>query len=262
MCLPSRFELEKLATEIFQAGLERRIIEYVQKQAQALAQVRSRGNSGGYLPTLIRCKQERLRAEILALADAWVQAGTTYAVPLPRLAEEALEKATAQMTAGTVSGFRGEVELMAKRTRTPYSSGAGHREIESAMKSALREAKLRLETQRIRAERLLREVGAPNQPPTGATPDMSLQADAGGNALNPDKQVKTYKTAPARNIDRLRKECGWTFEQLAARTGLDKKLILGHVNQGKRARVKTLKVYADAFTKELKRPVKVSDLEA
>jgi hypothetical protein len=166
---PSRFEIEKFANEKFEADLERRIDEYARKQTQALAQVRSRGNIGGYLPALIQCKQEKLRAEILVLADAWVGAGTIYAVPLPVGVEKALEKAAAEMTAGTVSALCGELDLMAKRTRIPQNNITGNREIESAMKSALREGKLRLKTQRIQAERSLR-AGFPRALQGGGNP--------------------------------------------------------------------------------------------
>ena len=69
------------------------------------------------------------------------------------------------------------------------------------------------------------------------------------------------KTAVGRNIDRLRKDCGWSYNKLAERTGLDKKLILGHVNGGKGIQPRTLKIYAVAFTRELKREVPVAELE-
>jgi hypothetical protein len=49
---------------------------------------------------------------------------------------------------------------------------------------------------------------------------------------------------------------------LADKTGLDKKLILGHVNEGKGARPNTLKIYADAFTKGLNRKVTVAEIES
>jgi hypothetical protein len=63
------------------------------------------------------------------------------------------------------------------------------------------------------------------------------------------------------NIDRLRKECGWSLNDCERWTGLDKKLIRGHI-AGKSARLKTLRVYAQAFSRELKRTVTVSDLES
>jgi hypothetical protein len=62
------------------------------------------------------------------------------------------------------------------------------------------------------------------------------------------------------NIDRLRKECGWTFDELADQTKIDKTLILGHVNQGKGAYPGTLKKYADAFSKGMKRVISVAEL--
>ena len=72
---------------------------------------------------------------------------------------------------------------------------------------------------------------------------------------------KVYKTLIGRNIDRLKNECGWSFDMLANRTGLDKKLVLGHVNEGKGAQPRTLKTYADAFSRELKRTVTVAELQ-
>lgn len=81
--------------------------------------------------------------------------------------------------------------------------------------------------------------------------------------------VLDSRTAPieippsvGRNIDRLRKECGWGFNELAESTGLEKKLILGHVNKGKGIRPKTPKKYADAFTEGLERKVTVAELES
>jgi transcriptional regulator with XRE-family HTH domain len=64
-----------------------------------------------------------------------------------------------------------------------------------------------------------------------------------------------------RNVDRLRKECGWSFDDLAQRTGIDRSLILGHVNKGKGMHPRTLRIYADAFTKQ-GHPVTVAELEA
>jgi hypothetical protein len=148
---PSRLEIEKFAKERFQADLERRADEYARKQAQAIAQVMSRGNRAGYLLALIECKQERLRAEILTLADAWVEAGTTYAAPLPVEAEEAFEKTAAEMAAGTLSALRGELDLMTERIGLVSVPTDGVREIGKAMKSAVGEGRLRLKTQRVKA---------------------------------------------------------------------------------------------------------------
>ena len=76
-----------------------------------------------------------------------------------------------------------------------------------------------------------------------------------------DGSPKDHKTRLGRNIDRLRKECGWSYDDLAKATDLDKKLILGHVNDGKGAYPKTLETYARTFTEKMGRPVTVAELE-
>jgi hypothetical protein len=67
------------------------------------------------------------------------------------------------------------------------------------------------------------------------------------------------KGARLGNIDTLRRECGWSLDELAEATGLDHKLVRGHV-KGKGAHPSTLKTYADAFSEKLGRTVSVADL--
>jgi hypothetical protein len=93
------------------------------------------------------------------------------------------------------------------------------------------------------------------------TPEESNSAE-NHDEMDGTRTAKVYKTILGRNIDRLRRGCGWSFDVLADKTGLDKKLILGHVNEGRPAQARTLKTYADAFARELKRPVTVAELEA
>lgn len=88
----------------------------------------------------------------------------------------------------------------------------------------------------------------------GVSAEPATLADLGG-------QAKVHRSVTGRNIDRLRKECGWSFDALAEKTKLDKKLILGHVNKGKGTHPDTLKTYATAFTKGLNRHVTVAELE-
>jgi hypothetical protein len=66
---PSRFEIEKLANEIFAADQERRIREFAKEETRVLAQVRSTHNAGGYAPALVQCGAARLRSKILTLAN-------------------------------------------------------------------------------------------------------------------------------------------------------------------------------------------------
>lgn len=77
-----------------------------------------------------------------------------------------------------------------------------------------------------------------------------------------EKTPEKYKTASARNIDRLRLECGWSYNDLEKATGISKRLIVNHIKHGTRIYPKNLKLYADQFTKQLRRTVTVADLQA
>jgi hypothetical protein len=72
---------------------------------------------------------------------------------------------------------------------------------------------------------------------------------------------KVPKATLGRNIEQLRKECGWTVEMLAERVYLEKTSVLDHINKGVRPRPQNLKNYADVFGKALNRRVSVSELE-
>jgi ribosome-binding protein aMBF1 (putative translation factor) len=64
-----------------------------------------------------------------------------------------------------------------------------------------------------------------------------------------------------KNIDKLRKECGWSFDDLRNKTGIDKKLILSHVHGKSSPTPRLLKEYAQAFARELNRKMTANDLE-
>jgi hypothetical protein len=152
MNFPSRFEVEKLANEIFGADREGRIVEFAKERNRALAKVRSTGNIGGYGPALVQSGAESLRSEILTLADAWVEAFEDYGMPSDALAEEALEKAASQMAGETVSGIRAQLHLLKVRTRKNIRDVGGHleRTISATGRGALRIGKLRMKRQRIK----------------------------------------------------------------------------------------------------------------
>jgi len=82
----------------------------------------------------------------------------------------------------------------------------------------------------------------------------------GFEGLGQEEKPSKYRTALGRNIDKYRMECGWSYDDLAKSSGIDKKLILRHV-QGAGAYPNTLKLYADTFTKQLGRIIKVADLK-
>ena len=81
-------------------------------------------------------------------------------------------------------------------------------------------------------------------------------------APEPGLAKKSFPTALGRNLDRLRRESGWSYDAMAVATEVRKQLILGHVNKGKDANLATVATYAIAFTEKLGRPVTVAELEA
>ncbi len=56
------------------------------------------------------------------------------------------------------------------------------------------------------------------------------------------------QTAIGRNIKRLKDNHGWTYAQLEVKTGIDKRTILRHVNEGVTPEIHLLKAYADVFS--------------
>jgi DNA-binding XRE family transcriptional regulator len=69
------------------------------------------------------------------------------------------------------------------------------------------------------------------------------------------------KVRIGQNIQKLRKECFWSLDTLAHKTGIDKKAILSHVHGKSKPNPGTQREYAQAFTKELNRPITANNLE-
>jgi len=142
---PARPEIEKFATEAFAVARDRILEKYADKQKSVLAQVRLTGNSGGYLPALIRCEAKRVRKMIRAMAKAYVEAFTLYGVPSDKWSEQDLHTAAQQMAAGSISGIRGQLQLRSARLRIPEEGGGlpWHLEIERTMDAAMKKGVLR-----------------------------------------------------------------------------------------------------------------------
>jgi len=109
------------------------------------------------------------------------------------------------------------------------------------------------------------ERGCPSSEGSTCTVQASTVAENVALPVQDQEKATSPTHSPTRfgqNIDRLRKECGWSFDQLADEMGCEKKLILGHVNKGRGAHPKTKKTYAQAFTRALERTVTVQELES
>ena len=57
-------------------------------------------------------------------ADAYVEAFTEFGAPSDAKSEKDLETSSVEMAAGTISGIRGHLDLISKRTRKPMNDGA------------------------------------------------------------------------------------------------------------------------------------------
>jgi ribosome-binding protein aMBF1 (putative translation factor) len=77
----------------------------------------------------------------------------------------------------------------------------------------------------------------------------------------PTNAAADLKMRIGQNIEKLKKECGWSADKLADKTGIDKKSILSHMHGKSKPNPKTLKEYAQAFSKELNRPITANKLE-
>jgi len=87
---------------------------------------------------------------------------------------------------------------------------------------------------------------------------VGVRTDVLGSSM-PSAQAVWGATVGER-IDTLRLECGWSQDVLAKKTGLDKKNVQRHILNRAEPNPNTLKLYADAFNRELRRPINVADL--
>jgi hypothetical protein len=69
----------------------------------------------------------------------------------------------------------------------------------------------------------------------------------------------SYPNNIARNIDMLRLECKYSFDDLAEASGIDKRTILRHLS-GMQPRLRMLQRYAEIFSTVLGREITPSDL--
>ncbi len=73
-------------------------------------------------------------------------------------------------------------------------------------------------------------------------------------------EPEEYPTAFGRNIDRLRLECHWTYDDLEYWSDISKSQIINHIRKGKTPYPRTLAKYCDVFSKKLGRRITSSDL--
>lgn len=120
------------------------------------------------------------------------------------------------------------------------------------------------ELQREATRRLLADYKANSVQETAEVSHVQNKNKAAGDAESEPTDAASGKTQRATigaNIERFRKECGWSLDVLTRKTGIDKKAILSHVHGRSKPNPRTLKEYAQAFSKELQEKITVNDLE-
>jgi DNA-binding XRE family transcriptional regulator len=142
-------QAKKLAEEMFSVARERILTKYGSPDKFANDKVRQTNNIGSYLPALIQWASDRVRDLIIAFAESYAQAFTESDLPLNHTSEEDLRTTAGLMTAGTIAGLRGHVELYSRRTRSGQLNLPAA-EIEHAKKLAVKEGVLILRGQRIK----------------------------------------------------------------------------------------------------------------
>jgi hypothetical protein len=191
------------------------------------------------------------------LADAWVEAGTIYAVPLPVWAEKALEKAAAEMAAGTVSALRGELDLHALRTRTQHHP-VGEGVLRSTLNAALREGKLRVKAQRIQAERSIAAIRDDLRRLLSGQPAASLaESRAEAESFVPKGVAERKKRGRPQVIPDERKAAALEVKRTGG-SNKDAAKKLYNVTYPSATRVKSASTILREYQKKLNKPLKKS----
>jgi hypothetical protein len=139
-----RAEVERLATVTFKARQERIIREFGEERHRVINRVALTHNSAGYLPALIVWAVDRLRQQISAQADAYIEAFDAFNMPCDIAAEKTLRSTAAQFAGGSIANVRGDRSV--QRHRLGQGS-PWHLEIEREMGTSVKEAVARMQHQ-------------------------------------------------------------------------------------------------------------------
>lgn len=112
----------------------------------------------------------------------------------------------------------------------------------------------------LRKRPMERDPKRPSAAPLSGQEKIQLIKDKPGLIVETGAALNLERTR-ADNLQRLRKDCGWSYEDLALQVDLDKKLVIGHLKHGKGLQPETLGKYARAFSDWLNRKILPADLE-
>ncbi len=141
---PKRAEVERLATLTFKARQERIIREFGEERYRVINRVTLTHNAAGFLPALIEWAIDRLRQQIAAQADAYIDTFNAFNMPCDTAAEQTVWSAAIQFAAGSIGNVRGDRSV--KRHRLGQGS-PWHLGIEREMGTSVKEAISRMRQQ-------------------------------------------------------------------------------------------------------------------
>jgi hypothetical protein len=177
---PRRTEAERLAALTFKARQERIIREFAAERNRVINRVTLTQNAAGYLPALITWAVERLRQQISAQADAYIEEFNTFKVPCDEAIEKKLWQAASDFAAGSIMNVRNDRSV--KRHMLGIAS-PWHLEIEREMHTSVKEAIARLKHQSATIR------NRPNEAPMNQTfnvhgPNARVNIDSIDNSTN------------------------------------------------------------------------------
>jgi hypothetical protein len=173
-------EAERLGELTWKAKRERIVREFGEERNRVINRVTLNGNAGGYLPALIAWAVERLKANISAQADAYIEAFNAFHLPCDDAAEKKLWQAASESAAGSIMNVRNDRSV--KRHRLGLGS-PWHLEIEREMHTSVKEAIVRLRHQRATVENRPKEVVV-NQTFNATGPNSRNNVNSTDNSTN------------------------------------------------------------------------------
>ena len=175
-----RAEAERLAELTWKAKRERIVRDFGEERNRVINRVTHNGNAGGYLPALIEWAVERLKVNIWAQADAYIEAFDAFHLPCDEAAEKKLWQTASEFAAGSIMNVRNDRSV--KRHRLGLGS-PWHLEIEREMHTSAKEAIARLRHQRAAAQNRPKEVVV-NQTFNATGPNARNNVNSTDNSMN------------------------------------------------------------------------------
>lgn len=199
--LSSRKEIEQFASETYAVAFEDIRSDYAREREKVMRDAQLTGNCEPNLHALTACEAEIAYKMMLAWADAYVDAFTTYQLPCDQNMEADLRRTALHIVGSGVSAVQGEFELAFQRTgrNRNFPLDYVNRQIWARTNSALKKGLLKVKKQRIQftAQPAFPTTNtwiAPNPSPLATEVQRAMAP-----ARSPRKQGRPTKVSARRN---------------------------------------------------------------